>query len=136
MSRISVGRKHGINFIAVPKIEIVSGVDAVRNILPACWFDEIKCKAGLHALENYKKEWDDRLGCWNSKPLHNYASHGADAFRTLAVGLPIITNIKSESEKEREKMQQLKDASGLYPGSYLYTPKPPGQFDRNQKFFK
>jgi hypothetical protein len=135
MSRISTGRKHGINFIPVQKIDINSGIDAVRNILPSCWFDEQKCEGGIKALENYKKEWDERLGCWKSSPLHNHSSHGADAFRTLAVGLPILTNVKSLADKEREKMAQLKDASGLYPGSYLYTPEAPNQFDRPKRFF-
>lgn len=27
------------------------------------------------------------LGCWDSKPLHNFASHGADAFRVMAMML-------------------------------------------------
>jgi hypothetical protein len=40
------------------------------------WFDEHKCEKGIKALENYKKEWDERHGCWRSHPLHNWASHG------------------------------------------------------------
>lgn len=36
-------------------------------------------RLGIKALENYKKEWNDLHGCWSSHPLHNFASHGADA---------------------------------------------------------
>lgn len=61
--------------------------DIQLDILPRCWFDEEKCANGISSLDNYKKEWNDRHGCWSSRPLHNFASHGADAFRMMAVGL-------------------------------------------------
>jgi hypothetical protein len=92
MTRQSSARKMGINLIPAPKVEIIQGIDAVRNILKQCWFDEKKCALGIKAMENYKKDWDDRLACWRSKPLHNWASHCADAFRTLATGLHYATN--------------------------------------------
>ncbi len=87
MSRLSTARNLGFNMVAVPKLEIIAGIDSVRNILNRCWFDENKCGKGIKALENYKKEWDDRHACWRSQPLHNWASHCADSFRTLATGL-------------------------------------------------
>ncbi len=90
MTRQSMARKMGLNLIPVPKVEIIPGIDAVRNILNRCWFDEKKCSKGIRGLENYKKEWDERNACWRSQPLHNWASHSADAFRTLATGLHFI----------------------------------------------
>ncbi|RRN89227.1 terminase, partial [Morganella morganii] len=36
-------------------------------------------------LEAYRKEWDDKRGCWKDKPLHDYTSHDADGFRYFAV---------------------------------------------------
>ncbi len=120
MTRQSSARKMGISLIPVTKVEIIPGIDACRNILNRCWFDEKKCEKGIKALENYRKEWDDRHGCWRSSPLHNWSSHGADAFRTLATGLHYITGKKSQVEIEREKIELQKDSSGLYPGHYLY----------------
>jgi hypothetical protein len=87
LSRVEVARNHGIHFTVVPDIGINEGIDAVRNLLNRCWFDEIKCAKGITALESYKKQWNDRHGCWSSQPLHNFASHGADAFRMLSVGI-------------------------------------------------
>ncbi|MEI8329710.1 MAG: terminase [Chlamydiia bacterium] len=87
LSRVEVARNHGTHFTVVSDIGINEGIDAVRNILNRCWFDEAKCSRGITALESYKKEWNDRHGCWSSLPLHNFASHGADAFRMMAVGL-------------------------------------------------
>lgn len=92
MTRQSEARKLGVNFIPAQKLKILEGIDQVRNILNRCWFDQSKCALGLKCLEGYKKEWDDRHACWRSQPLHNWASHGADAFRTLATGLHYITN--------------------------------------------
>lgn len=103
MTRQSSARKMGINFIPAQKVEIIPGIDAVRNILPRCWFDEVKCAKGIKALDNYKKEWDDRHGCWRSQPLHNWASHGADAFRTLATGLHYLTNQRSLLDEQQER---------------------------------
>lgn len=87
LSRVEVARNHGLTFTIVPDIGINEGIDAVRNILNRCWFDEAKCAKGVTALESYKKHWNEKLGCWSSQPLHNFASHGADAFRMLAVGM-------------------------------------------------
>jgi hypothetical protein len=92
MTRQASARKMGINLIAVKKVDLIPGIDQVRGILSRCFFDERKCEKGIKAVENYKKEWNDRAGCWNSSPLHNWASHGADAFRVLATGLHFIEN--------------------------------------------
>jgi hypothetical protein len=87
MTRIETARDHGINFTLAPKISVSEGIDAVRHILNRCWFDEERCAIGIKMLENYKREWDDRNGCWRENPLHNFASHGADAFRMLAISI-------------------------------------------------
>lgn len=121
MTRQASARKMGITLIAVSKVDLIPGIDAARNILNRCWFDEMKCSHGLKALENYKKEWNDRAGCWASQPLHNWASHGADAFRTLATGLNYITGRASQADIERSQIEKSRDESGLLPGSYLYT---------------
>ncbi|GGL48373.1 terminase [Caulobacter rhizosphaerae] len=68
-----------------PKLEILDGIQAVRDLLPRCWFDREKCAEGLKALRSYRKDWDDKLGVWKSYPRHDWASHDADAFRTGAV---------------------------------------------------
>jgi hypothetical protein len=92
LSRIEVARNHGIAFTVAPDLALIDGIDAARNLLNRYWFDEVKCVNGIKALESYKKEWNDRYGCWGSKPLHNFASHGADAFRMMAVSLDRLKN--------------------------------------------
>lgn len=86
-SRIEVARQHGINFTQAPKLSLIEGIDAVRNMLNRCIFDEEKCAIGIRMLESYKRAWDDKNGCWKEDPVHSEASHGADAFRMLALSL-------------------------------------------------
>lgn len=61
------------------------GIEAVRNILSRCWFDATKCARGLNALRSYQKVFDDKNNVYRPTPLHNWASHGADGFQTLAL---------------------------------------------------
>ena len=79
------GQIYSMTFDVVPKIGISDGIEAAREILPLCVFDEAKCEQGVSCLENYRKEWDDKRGCWKDKPLHDWTSHGSDGFRYFAV---------------------------------------------------
>ena len=79
------GQHYRMTFQVVPKIGVDDGIDQAREILAHCAFDESKCEEGITALENYRKEWDDKKGCWKDRPLHDWASHPADAFRYFAV---------------------------------------------------
>ena len=71
----------------VPRIEEeADGIEAVRSILPTCWIDQRNCPETIKALDHYRKEWDEKLGSFKSRPLHDWASHGAKAFECFAVG--------------------------------------------------
>ena len=80
-SRLEVAYDLGINFDVCPKLEIQHGIEAVRNTLDQCWFDKNRCKYGIDCLRQYRKEFDDKMQTFKNKPLHNWASHGADSFR-------------------------------------------------------
>lgn len=60
---------------------ILAGIQATRNALASAWFDEAGCAQGITRASTYRKEWDARLGRWKDQPLHDDASHGADALR-------------------------------------------------------
>jgi hypothetical protein len=74
------------------------GIQAVRAFA-ACWFDGEKCARGLEALRNYRRAFDIHLGYFRPAPVHDWSSHGADAFRYLALGL------KPEAEKPMDKIE-------------------------------
>lgn len=69
--------------IPVPQHAPEDGIVAVRGVLGVSWFDERKTRRGLARLRAYRRNK-------NGQPMHDDASHGADAFRTASVGLPII----------------------------------------------
>lgn len=71
--------------IVVPRTDSLGDdIEMVRQALASCWFDEEECSAGINALENYRKEWDEKMGVFKSYPRHDWASHGADGFRPFA----------------------------------------------------
>lgn len=85
LTRKQAARAMGIDFEVTPKIAIVDGITAGQLILSRCWFDEVKCKRGLQVLLHYRRKWNQRLGVFLEEPEHDQYSHGADAFRGLAV---------------------------------------------------
>jgi len=85
----------------VPRIEDeMDGVDAVRSILPTCWFDQANCAGLIKCLDHYRKEWDDKMGCFKTKPLHDWSSHGAKAFEQFAVGYKAPSATKGRRKKK------------------------------------
>jgi hypothetical protein len=87
-SRLEVVRSMGLKNVKVaPKLPLEDGIEATRRILHKCYFEETKCARGIAALKNFQKKWDSKNKIFSSKPLHDWSSHAADAFRTLAVGL-------------------------------------------------
>jgi hypothetical protein len=59
-------------------------INAGRLTIPVTWFDAEACAAGLERLRTYRKRWS-RATRGYSGPLHDQASHGADAFGEFAV---------------------------------------------------
>ncbi len=84
-SRIETARTLGINFRIAPKLAIEDGIHAARMLFPRCWFDAKKCAPGLEALQHYRRDYNTRLQEFKPTAVHDWASHGADAFRYLAV---------------------------------------------------
>jgi len=77
----------GIDFNVAPKLPIHDGIDAVRTLFGRFWFDAEKCREGMNALKNYRKQYDEKRKTYNNQPYHDWSSNGADAFRTLATAL-------------------------------------------------
>jgi len=78
----------------VPEIGVQDGIQAVRMVLPRCWFDP-SCDEGLEALRQYQREYDEDKKAFRQNPRHDWCSHPADAFRMLAVAY------KAEAKDER-----------------------------------
>lgn len=117
-SRIEVARDLGFAFTIANRLPLMDGIDQTRNVLNRCWFDKIKCSKGISALENYKKEWNEK-GYWEPKPFHNFASHGADAFRILAITLKEAER-KGLTAEKADKLYY--ESRGYYDGGFFNNP--------------
>lgn len=86
-TRVEMMRSLGLEPRVIPAQSIDDGINAVRMLLPRCWFDAEKTAPGVKALREYRAEWDEKHKVLKNRPLHNWASHPSDAFRYLAQGL-------------------------------------------------
>jgi phage terminase large subunit len=82
-----IARAAGHRVRIVPRLSLEDGINAARMVFPNCYFDEQACAEGIKALQNYRYEVIPDTGTWSRKPVHDWASHGADGFRYLAVAL-------------------------------------------------
>lgn len=87
-SRLEVLESLGLKSLTVaPMHRVEDGINAVRTLIPRCWFDQNKCSRGVDALKLYRAEFDDKLQALKPRPVHDWTSHAADAFRYLAMTL-------------------------------------------------
>lgn len=84
-SRKEVLEGLGVKVTVCPNIPIADGIQAVRMLLPMCWFDKTKCKDGIEAMRMYRRDYDEKRQEFRQAPLHDWTSHYADAFRYFAV---------------------------------------------------
>lgn len=76
----------GLNCTIVPRHNVDDGINAVRVKFNRFWFDREGCGKGLDCLRMYRAEFDDKHQILRPRPLHDWASHGADSFRTGIMG--------------------------------------------------
>ena len=69
------------------RLGVEDRIEATRQMLANCWFDKEKCKAGLNALQNYRRDFNDKLDQFKATPVHDWASHGSDAFGECALNI-------------------------------------------------
>lgn len=102
-SRLEVARELGIRFRVVPNLRIDDGIEAVRTTLPKCWFDEKKCSHLIESLRQYRKDFDEKNKVFRDRPLHDWTSHPADAFRYMCVGL------RDQLDMNQKKLPRMAD---------------------------
>jgi hypothetical protein len=86
-SRLEMLEEAGLEIKIAPRMSLDDGIQAVRRILPRCWFNVPKVQTGLNCLRNYRRDYDEKRKIFYERPLHDWSSHGSDSFRYLALGL-------------------------------------------------
>lgn len=86
-SRVEQAKSLGIKFKVVPRVSNkADSIEAARRILNMTWVDQEHCSRFVDVLDNYCKRWNNSLGQFMPDPLHNWASHGSDAWQQYAMG--------------------------------------------------
>lgn len=96
-SRRDTALKMGIGFRVVPQHKVADGIEATRRLFNRFWFDEKRCKHGIECISQYRYDYDEKRGVFRDTPLHDWASHCADALRQLAMGWSEVL-----TQKERD----------------------------------
>ena len=106
-------RARSMPITVLPQLPISAGISAARTLFPRVWFDEQATADGMNALRRYRYDVDQQTGQFSKKPLHDDASHGADAFRQLAVA---INDPKPRAERKPIKRSPLIGSAGGWMG--------------------
>jgi phage terminase large subunit len=72
-------------FVIGPRLDVQEGIQAARKTFPVCRFHATRCANGLESLRHYHREWDPEVKAYSDQPVHDWASHDADAWRTLSL---------------------------------------------------
>ena len=86
-SRLEMLEEAGLQVKIAPRMGLDDGIQAVRRLLPRCWFNVPQVQNGLNCLRNYRRDYDEKRKIFFERPLHDWSSHGSDSFRYLALGL-------------------------------------------------
>ena len=97
-------RAAGYKTEIMPRVPILDSINAARTIFPNCYFDREHTADGLACLRHYRYEVDPETEQFSRNPLHDHYSHGADAFRYIALMI--------KEPPKRKKSAQIAMASG------------------------
>ena len=77
----------GIDFTTIPRTkDLIHAIQKTRKNIKKVWIDNQNAARVIDCLRNYQRAWDEKNKVFLNKPLHNWASHGADAIRTWSDG--------------------------------------------------
>lgn len=80
-------RAHNLRAKIIPRLTKRQRIEAGRSIFPRCWFDATRCADGLQSLRHYRYDLKQDGLSLSKEPVHDWASHGADAFTHVGVAV-------------------------------------------------
>ncbi len=97
----------GVRCRVLTRQDVADGINAARLLIATSWFDEKKCFRGISCLKNYQRVWDAKNQVFQARPKHDWASHGADAFRYAAMAANNFD--PHEEDRKRRPRQSISD---------------------------
>lgn len=101
VTRVDIAEKLGINFEpASPKYGKEDSIELARGLIPRTQFNETgggEDNSGgverlIDAMTSHRREYDDKLKTFKINPVHDWASHGSDTYKTLAINWDLTTD--------------------------------------------
>jgi|CXWL01.1.fsa_nt_gi hypothetical protein len=82
----------GFSCHIMPQTDDGAQIQSVRMLLPRCRFNLPACERGLACLRHFhnKAKHEGGKTSWSPKPVHDWSSHAAKAFATLAYFAPSL----------------------------------------------
>ncbi len=74
---------YGYSMNVIPATNQADQISAARKTLESCWFDAERTEKGRDCLTSYHFQWDDQKKILSDVPLHDWSSHGSDAFEIV-----------------------------------------------------
>lgn len=92
-------------FAIAKRLDKQEGIQAARKTFPICVFHDTRCDQGIKALRHYHRIWDAELKVFSNEPQHDWASHGSDAWRTVALTWKLEKEAQQEAPLEERIMK-------------------------------
>lgn len=107
----------GFRVRTMPRTDDGAQIPSVRQLLPRCRFANTRAvQRGLECLRHYHnkaKQDDGGRTSWSPKPVHDWSSHAAKAFATLAYFAPTLTSgVSAPPGKAAQPYQPLHAGAG------------------------
>jgi phage terminase large subunit len=119
----------GLNFEILPQTDLMDGIDNVLTHFPKFWIDSHNCKPLIDALENYRKQKNDKKSInadnpfYENRPAHNWASHYADCVRYMCQGLHLTADIRPAEDYDNIRNQALYGKNTKLPKIFQHDPR-------------
>lgn len=87
----TVMRGLGWQVMEIPNMHVNTGIDRTREVFPRVYFHKDRAARLIECLKRYRWNISQKTG-QGAAPLHDQYSHGADAFRYLAIVSDQLSN--------------------------------------------
>lgn len=112
-TRVETMRDFGLRPQLCPNATKMDGINAARRTLARCVFHPRTEEAGIAALEQYRRAWDDESKTYQESEVRDWTTHLADAFRYLALSWRAAPETRAEPSRT--------------PPPGFYMPPPPAE---------
>jgi len=115
VTRYEKARQLGLDFTLLEQVPIMDGIENIWTHFNKFWIDEGKCKSLIHAMESYRREWNETRGMYDDKPVKSWANHYCDALRYLCQGIHKTKKGMSKEDFEAKRVEALYGNNSMLP---------------------